>query len=59
MDSTKKKNNIFKKRMVHDFGEKILKFFQFLRLAKIYREKVFDDVLDRKQTFKDEKNICL
>ena len=30
-----------------------LKFFHVLCLSKIDREKVFDDVLDTKETFKD------
>ena len=34
---------------------KKLKFFHVLCLSKIDREKVFDDVLDTKETFKDYK----
>ena len=35
---------------------KKLKFFNLLYLSKIHREKVFADVLDKKETFKDYKN---
>ena len=38
---------------------KKLKFFHLLCLSKIDGEKVFADVLDTKETFKDYKNICL
>ena len=38
---------------------KKLKFFDLLYLSKIDREKVFADVLDKKETFKDYKNNCL
>ena len=38
---------------------KQLKFFHLFRLSKIDREKVFADVLDTKEDFKDHKNICL
>ena len=38
---------------------KMLKFFLLLCLSKIDREKVFADVLDTKEAFKDYKNICL
>ena len=38
---------------------KKLKFFHLLCLSKIDREKVFADVLDRKEAFKDCKKICL
>ena len=34
---------------------KKLKFFQLLYLSKIDREKVFADVLDKKEAFKDYK----
>ena len=36
-----------------------LKFFHVLCLSKIDREKVFADVLDKKEAFKDYKNNCL
>ena len=38
---------------------KELKFFHLLCLSKIDREKVFADVLDKKETFKDYKNNCV
>ena len=38
---------------------KKLKFFYLLCLSKIDREKVFADVLDKKETFKDYKNYCV
>ena len=38
---------------------KKLKFFHVLCLSKIHREKVFADVLDKKETFKDYKNNCV
>ena len=38
---------------------KNLKFFDLSCLSKIDREKVFADVLDKKEAFKDFKNNCL
>ena len=38
---------------------KKLKFFHLLCLSKIDREKVFADVLDKKEAFKDYKNNCV
>ena len=38
---------------------KKLKFFDVLCLSKIDREKVFADVLDKKEAFIDYKNNCL
>ena len=38
---------------------KELKFFHLLCLAKIDREKVFADVLEKKEAFKDYKNNCV
>ena len=38
---------------------KKLKFFHLLFLSNIDREKVFADVLDKKEAFKDYKNNCL
>ena len=38
---------------------KKLKFFHVLCLAKIDREKVFADVLDKKEAFIGYKNNCL
>ena len=37
---------------------KKLKFFHLLYLTKIDREKVFADVLAKKEAFKDYKNNC-
>ena len=38
---------------------KKLKVFHLLCLSKIDREKVFADVLDKKEAFKDYKNNCV
>ena len=38
---------------------KKVKFFYFLCLSKIDREKVLADVLDKKEALKDYKNNCL
>ena len=38
---------------------KKLKFFHLLCLSKIHREKVFADVLDKKEAFKEYKNNCV
>ena len=38
---------------------KKLNFFHLLCLSKEDREKVFADVLDKKEAFKDYKNYCL
>ena len=38
---------------------KKLKFFHVLYLSKIDREKMFADVVDKKEAFKDYKNNCL
>ena len=38
---------------------KKLKFFHLLCLSKIAREKVFAEVLDKKEAFKDYKNNCV
>ena len=42
---------------MHDFGQKF-KVFYVLCLSKIDREKVFADVVHRKETLKEYKNIC-
>ena len=39
--------------------EKKLKFFHLLCLSKIDQEKLFADVLDKKEAFKDYQNDCL
>ena len=38
---------------------KKLKVFDVLCLSKIDREKLFADVLDKKEAFKDYENNCL
>ena len=38
---------------------KKLNFFYFFCLSKIDREKVFAEVLDKTEAFKDYKNDCL
>ena len=38
---------------------KMVKFLYVLCLSKIDREKVFADVLDKKEAFKDYKNNCV
>ena len=38
---------------------KKLKFLYVLCLSKIDREKLFADVLDKKEAFKDYKNNCV
>ena len=38
---------------------KKLKFFHLLSLSKIDREKLFADVLDKKEAIKEYKNDCL
>ena len=38
---------------------KKLKFFHLLCLSKIDREKVFAEVLDKKEGFKDYKSNCV
>ena len=38
---------------------KKLKFFHLLCLSKINREKLFAEVLDKKEAFKDYKNNCV
>ena len=38
---------------------KKLNFFHLMCLSKIDQEKVFADVLDKKEAFKDYKNNCV
>ena len=38
---------------------KKVKFFHLLRSSKIDREKVFAEVLDKKEAFKDNKKNCV
>ena len=58
MDFKKRESGIFPKRIVNKIGQKV-EVFHLLRLSKIDREKVFVDVVDTKEAFKDYKNICL
>ena len=48
----------FAKGIVHDFFLKT-KCFHLLWVSKIDREKVFAEVLEKKEAFKDYKNKCL
>ena len=57
MDLKERKISIFGKGIVHYFGQKVEGFY-LLCLSKIYREKVFADVLAKKEAFKDYKNNC-
>ena len=52
------KIGIFPKGLVHDFGQKVELLSSFL-LIKIDPEKVFADVLDKRECFKDYKKNCL
>ena len=56
MDLNTSQIGIFAKSMIL---VKKMKFFHLLCLSKIDREKVFADVLDKKEDFKDCKNNCL
>ena len=58
MDLKKGNLNIFWKGIVHDWVKKIISF-SLSFLSKKNREKVFVDVLDRKEAFKDKKNRFL
>ena len=58
MDLKRKQNWHFAKGIVRDFGQKV-EVFSSLYLSKIDREKLFADVLDKKEAFKDYKNNCL
>ena len=44
--------------IVHDFGQKVEVFSCFV-FMKNRSQKVFADVLDKKEAFKDYKNNCL
>ena len=59
MDLKRRQNWHFCKRDSAWFWSKHWRFFYLLCLSKIAREKVFADVLDKKEDFKDYKNICL
>ena len=58
MDLKKDNLDIFSKGIVHDLVKK-LNCFSLSFLSKIAREKVFVNVLDRKEAFKDNKNRSL
>ena len=47
-----RKIGIFPKVIVHDFGQN-LKFSHLFCLLKIHQEKVFADVLNKKEAFKE------
>ena len=51
----KPKIGIFPKRLVHTFGQKLTLFHIFIS-AKKWRKNVFDDILERKNTFLGYKN---
>ena len=55
MDLTEGKIGIFATGIVHDFGQKVEVFSSFV-FVKNRSRKVFADVLDKKEAFKDYKN---
>ena len=59
MDLKKKAKLVNLQRGKSTIFVKNLKFFHLLCFLKIDREKVFADVLDKKEAFKDFKNKCL
>ena len=59
MDLRRRQNLPFLQRGKFMILVKKLKFFHLLSLSKIDREKVFADVLDKKEAFKDYKNNCV
>ena len=54
-----RKIGILPKGIVHEFGQKVEVFLMFCVYQKTIEKKVFADVLDTKEAFKDYKNICL
>ena len=52
------KIGIFPKGIVHDFGEKIEGFSSFVCIKNRSR-KIFTEVLEKKEAFKEYKNKCL
>ena len=58
MDLKEGKIGIFGKGIVHDFGQKV-KIFTSSVFIKRDPEKVFADVLDNRDAFKDYKNNCV
>ena len=59
MDLKKRENWHFLKADSLLFSSKNLKFFHVLCLSRIHREKVFPDVLDKKEALKDYQNNCV
>ena len=59
IDLKKKAKLAFLQRGYSMILVKTLKFFHLLYLPEIDREKVFAEVLDKKEAFKDYKNDCL
>ena len=59
MDLKQKAKLAFLQRGLSMILVKKLKFFQLLCLSNIDREKLFADVLDKKEAFKDYKSNCL
>ena len=55
MDLKRRQNWHFCKGDVHDFGQTV-EVFHLLYLSKIDGEKMFADVVDKKEAFKDYKN---
>ena len=55
-DLKKSKNWILPKALVHAFGENIKNFPSFFFLRKIAQENVFDDSIEGKKPFWDDKN---
>ena len=58
MDFKKRQPCHFFKGFGHDLVKKLI-FFSLSFLSKVDRAKVFVDVLDRKEAFKDKKNRFL
>ena len=50
---------IFPKRLTHAFGQKCIFFLFFLFFLKIRLEIMFNNILDRKETFFGHKNFNL
>ena len=53
IDFRERKNGIFPKGIVHDFGQKTIEGFSWIVFIKNRSKKVLADVLDRKKVFKD------
>ena len=50
IDFRKRKNGIFPRGIVHDFGKKTIEGFSWIVFIKNRSKKVFADVLDRKKS---------